>query len=110
VTGIIVADAVENFINRFHIVQLLAHHRMPAIFPFREYVDAGGLISYGIDLPEVYRDAVRQIHRVLKGARPAEVPFLRPTKFELIMNVKVAKEIGITLPPLLLARADEVIE
>jgi putative tryptophan/tyrosine transport system substrate-binding protein len=68
------------------------------------------LMSYGVDLPEIYRDAVRQINRVLKGDRPAEVPFLRPTRFELIMNVRAATEIGITFPPLLLARADEVIE
>jgi putative tryptophan/tyrosine transport system substrate-binding protein len=110
VRGIIVGDVPENSTNRHLIGHLAREHRLPAIYPYRLFVDVGGLMSYGVDLAENYRDLARQADRVLKGAHPGEVPYLRPTKFELVINLKAAKVLGLQIPPSLLARADEVIE
>jgi putative ABC transport system substrate-binding protein len=89
---------------------LAAKYRLPAIYPFRVFVEAGGLMSYGNDLVETFRQGARITDQILKGANPADIPFYQPIKFELVINLKAAKEIGLTLSEPLLARADEVIE
>jgi putative ABC transport system substrate-binding protein len=96
--------------NQDLIIQLAVKHRLPAIYPSREFVDAGGLITYGVNYPDLYRRAATFVDKVLKGAKPAELPVEEPTKFEMIVNHKAAKALGLTLPPTLLVRADEVIE
>lgn len=89
---------------------LAARYRIPVVSPYRYMIDAGGLISYGIDQIDLYRRAPAYIDRILKGANPAELPVQLPTKFEMVVNLKTAKELGLTLPATLLGRADEVIE
>jgi putative tryptophan/tyrosine transport system substrate-binding protein len=96
--------------NRQSIIVLAARHRLPAIYPFRYFVVIGGLISYGIEVLDTYRQAASYVDRLLKGAKPAELPVQLPTKFELVINLKTAKALGLDVPPTLLARADEVIE
>jgi putative ABC transport system substrate-binding protein len=103
-------DGPEHITKRQLIGELAAKYRLPAIYPFRVFVEAGGLMSYGIDLVELFRQAARVIDQILKGANPADIPFYQPTKYELVINLKAAKEIGLTLSEPLLARADEVIE
>jgi putative tryptophan/tyrosine transport system substrate-binding protein len=96
--------------NRSLIVSLAAEHRLPAVYGSREFVDAGGLIAYGVSYPDLYRRAATFVDKILKGAKPADLPVEQPTKFELIVNLKAAKAIGLTIPEAFLARADEVIE
>jgi putative ABC transport system substrate-binding protein len=96
--------------QRDRIVGLAAKYAVPTIYAWREYVLAGGLISYGTDLPESYRQAAIYAGRILKGEKPANLPIVQPTKFHLAVNVKIAKSLGLPLPASLLARADEVIE
>ena len=98
------------FIARKTLVVLTARYAMPTIFPDREQAEAGGLISYGASRPDAYRQAGNYIGRVVKGERPSELPVVLPTKYTLLVNLKTAKALGISLPPSLLARADEVIE
>jgi putative tryptophan/tyrosine transport system substrate-binding protein len=96
--------------KRQMIAELAAKYRIPTIYPFRSFVEAGGLMAYGIDLVEIFRRAARVIDQILKGAKPADIPFYQPTKFELVINRTAAKEIGLVVSEPLLARADEVIE
>jgi len=89
---------------------LAARHRLPAVYAFRFFVAAGGLMSYGTDIIEQYREAASYVDRILRGANPAELPVQAPTKYETVLNLKAAKSLGLDVPPSLLVRADEVIE
>jgi putative ABC transport system substrate-binding protein len=92
------------------VAELAAANRLPAMYDLRPYVEAGGLIAYGPDLDEIWRRAATFVDKILKGARPAELPVEQPSKFELVLNLKAAKALGLTVPPSLLARVDQVIE
>ena len=106
---LVIADPLVND-HRGRIVAFAATNRLPAIYPYRTFVDAGGLMSYGVDLSDLSRRAATYVDRILKGAKPAELPIEQPTKFELVINLKTAKALGLTIPPSLLQRADQVIE
>jgi putative ABC transport system substrate-binding protein len=92
------------------IVSLAERHRLPAVYAFRLFAAKGGLLTYGLDVPEIYRQAAEYVDRILRGTKPSELPVQAPNKFELIINLKTARMLGLTVPPSLLARADEVIE
>ncbi|HEX4411090.1 MAG TPA: ABC transporter substrate-binding protein [Xanthobacteraceae bacterium] len=96
--------------HRDEIIALAARHQLPAVYPYRVFAESGGLISYGPDLIDQYRQAAGYIDRILKGEQPAEMPVQAPTKYELIVNLRTAKALGITMPPSLLATADESID
>ena len=98
------------FPHRKSLAELAAKSRLPAIYELRPYVEAGGLISYGPEINDIWRRAAIYVDKILKGAKPGELPVEQPTKFELAINLKTAKELGLTVPPSLLARADELIE
>jgi len=96
--------------QRARLTTLAAHHLVPTIYELREFVMAGGLVSYGSSQPDIYRQVAGYTARILRGAKPADLPVMQATRFELIINVKAAKALGLAVPPMLLARADEVIE
>ena len=108
--GLIVSSNALASVHRNLIVTLAARHRLPAVYPFRFFVTIGGLASYGPDTIDPHHRAAGYIDRILKGENPAELPVQAPTKYELVMNLKTAKALGLDVPPTLLARADEVIE
>jgi putative ABC transport system substrate-binding protein len=108
--GLIVVSGTSAGVNRKTIFALVARHRLPAVYPFRYFVTGGGLISYGPDQVDQYRRAAGYVDRILKGEKPADLPVQTPTKYELVINLKTAKALGLEISPMLLARADEVIE
>jgi putative ABC transport system substrate-binding protein len=108
--GLMVLPDISMINYREAIVALAARHRVPAIYPFRFFAASGGLISYGTDVTEVFRRAAAYVDRILKGTSPGELPIQAPNKYELVINLRTAKSLGLEVPPTLLARADEVIE
>ena len=107
--GLRMVDPLESALRQ-QTVALAAQHRLPTIYPFRETVEVGGLASYGTNLPDQYRQAATFVHKIFNGAKPADLPVEQPVKFELVINLKTAKALGLDIPATLLARADEVIE
>ena len=101
---------ISTNLHRDLICALAARHRLPAIYPFRRFITSGGLAYYGADTKDMYRKLAEYVDRILKGAKPADLPVQTPTKFELIINLKTAKALGLTVPPQIVARADELIE
>jgi putative ABC transport system substrate-binding protein len=109
--GALLVTAAPYFDSRLNrIVGFAAQKRLPAIYQFREYAVAGGLISYGPDVAESYKNAGTHVGRILKGEKPADLPIMQPTKFDFLINLKAAKALGLAVPPTLLAEASEVIE
>jgi putative ABC transport system substrate-binding protein len=108
-TAIVVLQSPLVSSNQKRIVELTANIRLPSIFQRRDFVESGGLMSYGPDLAEPYRRAAWMVDKILKGAKPADLPVEQPTKFDLVINLKTAKLLSLTIPPNVLARADRVI-
>jgi putative ABC transport system substrate-binding protein len=108
--GLVVLPDVSTTNHRALIVALAARHRLPAVYPFRFFAASGGLLSYGSDVADVFRRAASYVDRILRGTSPGDLPVQAPTKYELVINLKTAKALGLEVPPSLLARADEVIE
>ena len=92
------------------LVDLAAKHRLPGVYGFREYVEAGGLMSYGANAPDLFRRGATYVDKILKGVKPGDLPVEQPTKFDLVINLKAARALGLTIPPSVLGRADQVIE
>jgi putative ABC transport system substrate-binding protein len=105
-----VLESIVFATHRQRIVELAAQRRLPTIFGLREYVYENGLMFYGAALPDMHRRAAVYVDKIFKGAKPADLPVEQPTKFELVINLKTAKALGLTMPPSLLARADELIQ
>jgi putative tryptophan/tyrosine transport system substrate-binding protein len=108
--GLIVTTSPAAVVNRKLIINVAANHRLPAVYFLKDFVEEGGLISYGPDIADQYRRAAGYIDRILKGEKPADLPVQAPTKFDMAINIKTARALGLTVPPPLIARADEVIE
>jgi putative tryptophan/tyrosine transport system substrate-binding protein len=108
--GLIATASPQLFLRRAAIISLASRHRLPTVYPFRVFVADGGLASYGANAADSYRRAAGYVDRILKGEKPADLPVQTPTKFELVLNLKTAKALGLTIPPSVLSRADEVIE
>ena len=110
VQGLIVLPNPVTLTHQTQIVELAAKHRLPAMYPYGEFTESGGLMAYSPNRTEMYRRSATFVDKILKGAKPADLPIERPTKFELVINMKTAKALGLTIPPSLLLRADQVIE
>ena len=108
--GVLTTIATFFILHPARVVELAAKHRLPAMYPVRDFVDSGGLMSYGPETLSLYRHTSVHVDRILRGAKPADLPVEQPTTFELVINLKTAKSIGITFPQALLLRADEVIQ
>ena len=108
--GVVVASAAFMFVHRKAVIDLAAAHRIPAIYELQVFVEPGGLMSYGVNASEMQRRAAVYVDKILKGAKPADLPIEQPTKFELVINLKTAKALGVTIPQSLLLRADHLIE
>jgi putative ABC transport system substrate-binding protein len=108
--AVIVLGGTMFFTHRVRLAELAARRRLPAVYLLREHVEAGGLMAYGVDLRDNYRRAAGFVDRILKGARPGDLPIERPTKFELAINLRAARALGLTIPPSVLARADHLLE
>jgi putative ABC transport system substrate-binding protein len=108
--ALIVSDHAEGLAHRRLIVELAAQLRLPAIYAYRTFAEAGGFLAYAPDQQQLARQVAGYIDQILKGANPGELPFQQPTKFELVINLKTAKALGLTIPPSLLLRADQVIQ
>src|SRR5256714_14119849 len=109
-SGLIVMPDTFTAVHRKLIISLAAQFRIPTIYPYRYFAEEGGLLSYGVNTSDVFRRAAEYVSRVLRGARPADLPVQAPTKFELVVNLRPAKALGIAIPKMLLAGADQVIE
>jgi len=107
--ALLIGTVGEHFVNRRLIAELAAKHRLPTMGPGRVFAEDGGLLSHGINAPDNWRRAASHVERILKGAKPADLPIEQPTKFEFVINLKTAKALGLTIPPSVLARADEII-
>ena len=110
VDGLIVNDAADHVAYRHLIADLAARYRLPAIYPYREFIDAGGLLSYGIDLVDLFRRLAAMTNELLRGAKPGDIPYYQMTKFDLVLNRATARSLGLDFPPTLLATANDVIE
>ena len=108
--AVVVASPAFMFVHRKAVIDLAAAHHIPAIYELRVFVEPGGLMSYGVNAPEMQRRAAGYVDKILRGAKPADLPIEQPAKFELVINLKTAKTLGLTVPPLLLTQADEVIQ
>jgi len=108
--GLIVLPGVFTFVHLKAIVASAAQHRLPAVYPYQYFIAGGGLMSYGIETTDLYRRAASYVDRILKGEKPADLPVQAPIRFQLVINLKTAKTLSLTIPPTLIARADEVIE
>jgi putative ABC transport system substrate-binding protein len=108
--AVLVSGEGDLYANRKLIAELAEKHRLPAMSPYSDYVEAGGLMAYAVDLAELLRRMADDVHQILKGTKPGDIPIYQPTKFELLINLKTARALGLALPPALLGRADQVIE
>lgn len=108
--AVLVSGEGDLYANRQLIAELARKHHLPAMCPYRDYVDAGGLMAYTVDLAELLRRMANDVHQILNGAKPGDIPIYQPTRFDLLINLKTANALGLTLPPSLLSRADEIIE
>jgi putative ABC transport system substrate-binding protein len=110
-TDVVLVSADPMFTSEYRrLVELAARRRLPAVYPFRSFAESGGLVSYGTDLFAMYRSAAMYVDKILSGAKPGDLPVQQPTKFELVINIKTAKALGVTIPPTALLRADHVLE
>jgi len=110
VNALTVLSSPRLFMERQHLAAVAAKSRLPAVYPWREAVESGGLMSYGPNARDLFRRAATYVDKILTGTKPADLPVEQPTKFELVINLKTAKALGLPIPPSLLARADQVIE
>jgi putative ABC transport system substrate-binding protein len=108
--GVLVMSTPFTFVHRRELVELAAVHRIAAVYEFHLFIESGGLVSYGVNIPEMSRRGAVYVDKILRGAKPGDLPIEQPTKFELAINLKTAKALGLTVPQSLLLRVDQVIE